>query len=92
MKQTISKGEFRDAFFHMKRNDNFSYEALGALYDYLEDLDEDYELDVIALCCEFTEDTIENTLKEYRLKSLEELQENTVVVWDEGTRVLFLRY
>ena len=61
MKQTITKGQFRDAFNNMGRGDQFSYEALGALFDYMEELETDMgsegetELDVIALCCEFTE-------------------------------------
>jgi hypothetical protein len=43
----------------MGRENNFTYEGLGALYDYLTDIEEaigeEIELDVIALCCEFTE-------------------------------------
>jgi len=43
----------------MDRKDNFSYEGLRALFDYLELLEEDMgqpmELDVIALCSEYSE-------------------------------------
>lgn len=54
--QTIdSFSQFQDAFRRMGRHDQFSYEALKALYAYLEDMGEDYELDVIGLCCEFSE-------------------------------------
>lgn len=48
---------FREAFRHI-RPDNFSYEGLGVLFNYLEELEhceEPYELDVIALCCDFAE-------------------------------------
>ncbi|MCD6162597.1 MAG: hypothetical protein J7K40_09325 [candidate division Zixibacteria bacterium] len=56
MKQTVSLGDFRDAFQKMGRGDNFSYEGLEALYDFLEECEgEDYELDVIALCCAYSE-------------------------------------
>lgn len=59
MKTTVNKSDFRDAFQHMGRGDQFSYDGLGALYDWIEQLDDDCgtetELDVIALCCEFTE-------------------------------------
>lgn len=54
MKQTISNAsQFRDA----GRQDQFSYEALGLLFDYLEDVHPDYELDVIGLCCDYAEST-----------------------------------
>lgn len=58
MKQTVSETMFTEAFQSI-RPDNFTYDGLRALYDYLEELSEDcgteYELDVIALCCEFSE-------------------------------------
>jgi hypothetical protein len=92
MKQTISKSDFRDVFLRMGRKDNFSYEGLGELYDYLEMMDEDYELDVIALCCEYAEDTLENVLKEYNVDSIEELQENTTVVWCDGNNILYQQF
>lgn len=60
MKTTVNLYEFRQAFQNI-RPDNFSYEGLEVLFDYLEecenDLGEEYELDVIALCCDFSEDT-----------------------------------
>ena len=59
MKQTVSKHDFREAFKTMGRNDSFSYEGFGALYDYLTDMEddtgEDMELDVIGICCDFSE-------------------------------------
>lgn len=58
MKQTINLYQFRDAFTAHNRT-NFSYEGLGALFDWLEsyedDTGEELELDVIALCCDWTE-------------------------------------
>lgn len=38
MKQTINKSQFIDAFQSSQYKDNFSYEGLCMLYDYLEDL------------------------------------------------------
>ena len=56
MKQTINFHDFEDAFNRMERSAQFSYSALKALFEYLEDtFDGDYELDVIALCCEWAE-------------------------------------
>jgi len=59
MKRTVTRWEFRDAFRDYERNDSFSYEGLGALFDYLEDDEEnsgiETEMDVISLCCNFSE-------------------------------------
>ena len=57
MYQLISNSAFHDAFVNMNRKENFSYACLNALYEYLTDCEEDQgiELDVIGLCCEFSE-------------------------------------
>ena len=59
MKQTINFYDFSDAFRKAGRADNFTYEGQRALFEYLEGYEEDtgeeIELDVIALCCEYTE-------------------------------------
>ena len=58
MKTNVTLSDFRDAFQAM-RPDNFSYEGLEALYDWLIDMEDTNEseigLDVIALCCDFSE-------------------------------------
>lgn len=91
MIQTISLSDFRDAFNRL-RPDNFSYDGLTALYEYFEEVNPDYDLDVIELCCDFAEDTIENVLDSYSLQSLEELRDNTCVVWNDHERVLYQLY
>jgi hypothetical protein len=69
MKQTINKCDFRNAFAECNRGDQFSYEALGLLFDFLEEMEEGtgegYDLDVIALCCEFTELTPDEIVRDY---------------------------
>lgn len=59
MHQTVNVYQFRDAFRNMGRGNNFSYEALGILFEYLEEYEEPtgspVELDVVALCCDFNE-------------------------------------
>lgn len=61
MKTTINLNYFHDAFKRMERNKQFSYEALDILYEYLTDLEdatgEEIELDVIAICCQYCEET-----------------------------------
>lgn len=66
MKQTVYLNDFRDAFQKM-RPDNFTYEGLEILYDYLEefysDASTELELDVIALCCEYSELTYQEIIE-----------------------------
>lgn len=47
--------KFRDEFRAYGRGDQFSYHALGALFDWYDNLGEDIELDVIAICCDWGE-------------------------------------
>ena len=60
MKKTISKGEFIDEFRNWDTyKENFSIGGLMALYDYLvkdeKGTGDEVELNVIALCCEYSE-------------------------------------
>mgnify|MGYP003645391509 FL=1 len=59
MKQTINQYQFADAFKSAGRQDQFSYAGLNALFESLEEYEEstgeEIELDVIALCCEYSE-------------------------------------
>jgi len=64
MYQTISQWDFVRAFTEMKRENNFSQEGRIALFDFLEEVNPDSELDVIAICCDFTEYSNLNELKE----------------------------
>lgn len=58
--------QFRDEFRAHGRADQFSYEALGLLFDYLEEIDYQ-ELDVVALCCEFSEESVETVAASYNV-------------------------
>ena len=68
MKTTVYFSEFCD-YFHKIRPDNFSYQGLRVLYDYLEEIDnscgEDSELDVIGLCCDFAESDWQTIAADY---------------------------
>lgn len=79
MKQTINFSDFCDAFVRMDRNNNFSYEGKQMLFDSLESYEEDtqteIELDVIALCCEYNEDTTEEIISNYNIDIKEEATE-----------------
>jgi hypothetical protein len=71
MKTTVSRYEFERAFVDADRKDQFSYEALGLLFAYFEELEEgmgeEVELDVIAICCDYTEDTVTDIANNYRI-------------------------
>lgn len=68
MKQTIGLSQFTDEFMAIRPN-NFSLEGLEILFNGLEELEEDtneeMELDVIALCCDFSEMTINEIIETY---------------------------
>ena len=62
MKTNITFSAFCDAFRDMGRNDQFSYAAKRALFDFLEEVAPDMELDVIALCCDYCESDIDSII------------------------------
>ena len=67
MIQTINLSDFRTAFAQCGRQKQFSYEALALLFEYLEELDSSYDLDVIALCCEYQEASPEEIAEQYSI-------------------------
>lgn len=87
MKQTITESQFVDAFYHMGRAENFSYAGRIALFEYLESYEEETgqetELDVIALCCEYTEySSLEDFQANYgsEYEDIEDIMDDTVVI------------
>ena len=87
MKQSVNEYDFLKAFKECRPN-NFSRAGLFALYDYLEqyedDTGEELELDVIALCCEYAEyDSLQEFQRDYGekdFKSIEDIEERTTVI------------
>jgi len=55
MKRTIDYYDFVDEFNRYDRADNFSRDGLNQLFNYMEEVNSEYELDVIALCCDFSQ-------------------------------------
>lgn len=68
MKTAVYFDDFRHAFNAIRPN-NFSHEALKLLFDYVEEYEndsgEEIELDIIDLCCNFTEDYFQNIADQY---------------------------
>jgi len=93
MKTTVNFCDFQDAFHTMGRGNQFTYKGKKALYEWIEYMDEECdtetELDVIALCCEFTEyEDLEEFHSEYSKEeypALEVLADYTTVIPIEGT-------
>jgi len=90
--KTIDIYDFRRAFADYDRANEFSYDGLDALFDWLDELSADtdtsYELDVIALCCEFTEYSDLAEIKDIYfstvLDSIEDLRDYTTVIEFDG--------
>ena len=100
--QTIGFYQFCDAFSRMNREDQFSYAGKQALFDYLEEysdsMNEPVELDIIALCCEYNEESIDDIIENYsidvseadgdedEIKEIvrEYLQDNTIIIGETG--------
>jgi hypothetical protein len=89
---TVNLYDFREAFRIYHAN-NFSYDGLAALFGYLEDLEEDtgepMELDVIALCCDYTEyESLADYQENYgsaAYPTMEDIEYVTEVIYIDGT-------
>lgn len=84
MKITVDEGIFCDRFVSMGRGEQFSREALGLLFDYYEGVDRDMELDVIGICCDWTEyENMEEIKKEHNVEDIDDLESNTTVLTND---------
>lgn len=101
MKKTINFYDFENEFIAMSREDSFSYDGKRALFDYLEEYEdstgEELELDIIALCCEFTEDSIQNIAENYSIEGdreeiLDHLNDHTMVIEVDDENVIIQDY
>jgi len=79
--------DLRYEFQSYGRDEQFSRWGFDALYKYLDDLSEDIgediQLDVIALCCEWSEyDSIEEACDQYSddIQTLDDLFDHTMVL------------
>lgn len=91
MYKTINDFDFIKAFEDYGRENQFSREALFALFDYLEqfeqDTGEDMELDVIGICCDFTEyESLEAFNEDHGAEyaTIEDLEDETQVIQFDG--------
>jgi hypothetical protein len=98
MFQRITLSGFIDAFRAHGRENQFSYEAKKALFEYLEQYGEDageqIELDVVGLCCDYQEDDVDEIIKAYGLdasscKTDEERREMVEDFLNRNTNVIW---
>ena len=93
---------YRELFvreFMNSRPDNFSRGGLNALFDYFEELeaelDENTELDVISICCEWAEC---KNLKAFQddfgteYKTIEDIRKNAIVIEIPDTKGFILKF
>lgn len=91
MKESVNFSRFCDAFADHDRTSQFTYEAKRALFDYLEEAEEngagEIELDVVALCCEYTEyDDFKALQGDYpQVRDMDDLRDRTIVIPIDGT-------
>ena len=94
MIQAINLYDFRDAFKRCGRGDQFSYEGLELIFDYIEEYEdstgEQVELDVVALCCEWCEQSPEDIAVAYNIEfcvSPENTLQNVLEYLNDETQV-----
>ncbi len=95
MKADVTVYDFINSF-NKVRPDNFSYDGLRALYDYLEnECEPEFTLDVIALCCEFTEwENLEEFQDNYSgdYESLDDINNETTLIIIDDDRFITLDF
>ena len=93
MKITVDESMFIQQFQNYGRMDQFSRSGLSVLFEYLTELEdqslEEYELDVIALCCDFSEIDIKDIERETGCESLEDLEGETTVLHVDDETIIY---
>lgn len=87
MKQTVNFSIFCDAFNNSQYKDNFTYEGKKALFNYIDELEEatseEIDLDIVALCCDFTEyEDLQEFQQSYSdsYESIQDIENATTVI------------
>lgn len=78
------------------RSDNFSRLGRRKLAEYFEQLEEDLgqdiEVDVIAICCDYSEIEIKDIKRETGCENLEDLQDNTTVIEVDDETIIYQNF
>jgi hypothetical protein len=108
MKTTVNFSHFVNAFERANRINQFTSKGLVLLFDYLEEIEqstgEEIELDVIALCCEYDENNVDDIISNYdidvegmdddekREAVRDYLQDNTCLVGETSTGFIYAAF
>lgn len=96
MKKTINNCEFVEMFDKCGRSGNFSRLGRRKLAEYFEQLEEDLgqdiEVDVIAICCDYSEIEIKDIERETGCENLEDLQDNTTVIEVDDETIIYQNF
>ena len=100
MIQTINLHDFRQAFHNYGRGEQFSHEALGLIFEYYEQYEQDtgetVELDVIAICCDLSELTPDEFRKQYDVPDdtsvMDYLCDRAAYVGETDKTVIFVQF
>ena len=100
MKEYVTESTFIDAFKQSDtRKNQFSYEGLKALFEYLEeyenDTGEEIEFDMIGICCEYTEyDSLKQYNDEYtdECEEIDEIADYTALIKIDDKRFIIQKY
>ena len=93
MKDTITQSTFTDAMI----KNGFSYDGTIALFEHLEqyeqDCDHELEFDAIAFRCDYTEyDNFTDIKKEYSdIRNMKDLERNTTVIQVPNSKKLIIQ-
>jgi hypothetical protein len=95
MKKTLNLHDFRSEFAAADRGNQFSFEALKLIFEYLEEIYDQYELDVVAICCEFAESSVEEFADAYRIQADEVdayLENNSALVGKTAKGLVYIQF
>ena len=109
MKTTVCRYTFEQAFKQADRFEQFGYDGLSIMFDYVAEYEAstglEVELDVIAICCEYTHDIFSDIADSYSidLKDCEDdddkmkvvreyLEENTQLCGETSNSFVYLQF
>ena len=100
MIQTVNVHDFRQAFQDHGRGEQFSHEALGLIFEYYEQYEQDtgetVEMDVVAICCDLCELTPDEFRKQYDVPDdtsvMDYLCDRGVYVGETDKTVIFVQF
>lgn len=94
LKVTVNENMFVRMFDEWDRSENFSIAGRRALFDWFNQIEEEFELDIIAICCNFSE---YKDMEEFRAdygdgySTLEDVANETLVIPIPGGESFIIR-